>query len=162
VLENRPALGNAEQAHRGARRPAALGRAAGIEDLKAILPLVEGEVAVAEDDGVGIGEARPHPRQPAFGRAGVVEDGDRDAADPDLDRLRQPFAELLLVDVSVHRVDPGAESFEVFENGDREEVAGVDQPLRAGDQLQAAIREASGAPWHVGVGEDGDHDQAGF
>src|SRR4051795_5636167 len=53
VGKGKPRGGNGEQAHRAARRPPALGRTARVEDLKAILPLfVEGEVAVAEDDGV--------------------------------------------------------------------------------------------------------------
>ena len=46
-----------EEAHRGAGGAAALGGAAGIEDLEATLLFVQGEVAVAEDNGVGLGEA---------------------------------------------------------------------------------------------------------
>jgi len=46
-----------EQAHRRARRSPALGGAARIEDLKAILCFEQRQVAVAEDDGSGFGKA---------------------------------------------------------------------------------------------------------
>ena len=56
-------------AHRVARRAAALGRAPRVEDLKAALGLVQRQVRVAEDDRVGVGERRaaaaPGARAPA-------------------------------------------------------------------------------------------------
>src|SRR5690349_12538664 len=65
-------LADLEQAHRDARRAPALGRAAGIEDLEAILLFMQGEVAVAEDDGVGLGEADAHAGEAALRRPGIV------------------------------------------------------------------------------------------
>src|SRR4249919_2458771 len=73
VLEGEAAGVVPQQPHRGPRRPAAFGRAARVEDLKAVLLLVEGEMAVAEDDGIRGREAAAQPRQPAPGRAGVVD-----------------------------------------------------------------------------------------
>ena len=50
----------------GCGRAAALGRAAGVEDLEAVLrPRAGADVRVAEDDGVAVREPRAHPGQPA-------------------------------------------------------------------------------------------------
>jgi hypothetical protein len=46
-----------EQAHRRARRSPALGGAARIEDLKAVLCFEQRQVAMTEDDGSGFGKA---------------------------------------------------------------------------------------------------------
>ena len=47
------------------RRPAALGWAAWVEDLEALCFLVERQVRVPEDDGIGLREAEPHALEPA-------------------------------------------------------------------------------------------------
>src|SRR3954449_5649297 len=48
-------------AHRVRGRAPALGGRAGVEDLEAVLPaLVQRQVGMAEDDGVGVFVARPH------------------------------------------------------------------------------------------------------
>ena len=65
---------------RGARR-----RSVGEPGLKIAKPvalLVQREVRVAEDDGVGVREAPAHPRQPAGGGPGVVDHRDPRARRP--------------------------------------------------------------------------------
>ncbi len=67
-----------------------LGRAAGIEDLKAVRCLVvQRQVRVAEDDGVGAREAAAHALEAAGCGAGVVDDGDACAVGVELGGLRQ-------------------------------------------------------------------------
>src|SRR5579862_2731733 len=66
--------------HARPRRAPALRRAPGVEDLKPVLgPLVQREVRVAKDDGVGGGEATSQTAEPAVSRPGVVDDGDPSA-----------------------------------------------------------------------------------
>ena len=85
------------------RPPPALGRAPGVEDLKAVLGLLmQRQVRVAEDHRVGLGEAPAHPAEPPLGRAGVVQDRDRGAAGLERGDRRQRFAHLGVVDVAVH------------------------------------------------------------
>ncbi len=75
---------DAREAHRVGGGPAALGRAARVEDLKAVLgALVQRQVRVAEDHGVGaVAEAPAHAREPAAPRAGVVDHRDAGLARP--------------------------------------------------------------------------------
>ena len=115
VLENQPALLASEQAHRRARRPSPLGRASRVEDLKAALLLVEGEVAVSEDDGGGPWEAAAQAREPALRRSGVVDDPDDLPTEFDFEDRRQRAPQRRLVDVSVDSVHDRAEGFELFQ-----------------------------------------------
>src|SRR4051794_34686542 len=55
-LEGDPPVLDPGHAHRVDRLAAAVGRAAGVEDLEVALVLVEGDVGVAEDHGVRAGE----------------------------------------------------------------------------------------------------------
>jgi hypothetical protein len=157
VFEGKPAAGASEQAHRRPGSATALGRAAGIEDLKAVPLLVQGKVAVAEDHCVGAGEPLPKAPQPSPGGSGVVDEGEAGLAENDLEGLRQALAETRLVDVAVDGVNPRAEGLELLQNRDGGEVAGVDDGLRFGDQLFAALRQAPGSLRHVGVGDDREH-----
>ena len=90
-----------------ARGAAALGRAAGVEDLEAVRLFVERQVAVAEDDRVGVGEAAAHAGEAALRRAGVVDHRYAGAVELDFEGLRQRRPQLRFVDVAVDRVDAG-------------------------------------------------------
>jgi hypothetical protein len=84
VLENQPAPPAVEQTHRGSRRAPPLRRAARVEDLEAVFGLVQGKMAVTEDDGLGAQKAPTQARQPAFGGAGIVSYRNRPPVDLDL------------------------------------------------------------------------------
>jgi hypothetical protein len=141
---------------------AALGRTARVEDLKAILLLVQGKVAVAEDDGIGGREALTQARQPALGGAGIVGYRDRLAADLDLELRREYAPQGGLVDIAMHGVDDGTEGLQFRQYRGGREVAGVDDRLGGGQELDAALRQPAGALRHVRVGEDGDQTGAGL
>jgi hypothetical protein len=162
VLEDQSGRSVVEQAHGGPRSPSPLGRAAGVEDLEVALDFVQGQMAVAEDDGVGGREALPQARQPARGRAGVVGDRDGLLSHLDLELGRQRVSQRRLVDVAVDGVDHGTERFHFFQRRDREEVAGVDDRLGGCEQLDAALGQTTAALGHVGVGEDSDQAFARF
>ena len=102
-------------AHRVLRLAAAVGGAAGVEDLEAVALLVQRDVRVAEDDGVGVGEARAQAVEPAGRRAGVVDHRDPRAVRLDDARLGEPRRQRRLVDVAVHRADGRAERLELVE-----------------------------------------------
>lgn len=157
MLEGQLTLVMGEQAHRRPWRPAPLGWAAGVEDVKAVLLFVERKVAVAEDDGARPRETALQAGQAAVGGSGVVDDGHGLSSELKLQRRRQGTLQRRLVDVAVHRVDRGAEAFEFHEHGGREEVAGVDHRLRFANELYAAIGQPAASLRHVRVGEDGDH-----
>ena len=62
----------------------ALGRGARVEDVEAVALLVQGDVRVAEDHRVGVGEAPPQPGEAPIGRPGVVQHDDGRAGGVDL------------------------------------------------------------------------------
>ena len=64
---------------------------------------------MAEDDGVGAGEARAQPLQPPVGLPGVVDHRDPRAAGLDHARRGQRRRSSALVDVAVHGRDRRAE-----------------------------------------------------
>ena len=84
------------RAHRVGRRPAALGRAARVEDLEAVVGcLVQRQVRVAEDHGVGASAKRaPHPLEAAGRAARVVDHRDPRAVGLDHALRRQRRAQL--------------------------------------------------------------------
>ena len=76
-LERQLAGGRTGQAHRAGGGSPALGRAARVEDLKAVgSALVQRDVRVPEDHRVGVGEPGSQPREPARRGPGVVDDRD--------------------------------------------------------------------------------------
>src|SRR5206468_10857775 len=67
--------------------PAPFGGRAGIEEALAVdAGSVDRDMAVAEHDQVGGGEAAPEPGLAALGRAGVVDHGDAQALNGEADR----------------------------------------------------------------------------
>jgi hypothetical protein len=162
VLENQPALLAGEQSHRRPRRPPSLGRAAWIEDLKAPLLLVEGEMAVAEDDGVGSREAAAQACTPALRRSGIVNHTHGFPVEFDFERCRQRASQGWLVDVAMDSVHDRTEGLELFEHRNVEKVTGVDHGVGFADQLAASLGEAARALRHVGIGKEDDQTRAGF
>jgi hypothetical protein len=162
VLENQLAVLANEQSHRGARRAPPLGRAAWIEDLKAVLLFMEGEMAVAEDHGRGLGKAAAQARQPSLGRSRVMDYPDDLSSKLDFERRRQRALQRSLVDVAVDGMHDGTEGFELFERRDGEEIAGVDHGVGLAEQLDASLGQAARTAGHMGVGEDGDQTRTGF
>ena len=159
MLENQPGLPAVEYAHGRLGSASALGRTAGVEDLKPTFHLVQGKVTVTEDDGIDGREASVQARQPAFGRAGVVSYRDGSPADLDLQLGRQRAPQRLLVDIAMHGMDDRAERLYLFQGRGGEEVAGMDDPLRCRNQLDATLGQPAGSLGHMRVGKDGD--QAG-
>ena len=119
--------------HRVLRRASALRRAAGIEDLKAVLVvLVQRDVGVPEHDCIRLREASSHPCEPSRGRAGVVQHGDRDAARSHERGLGQRIPHLGPVHVSVHADHVcRSERLQLPQHRQRHEVPGVDDQVGA-------------------------------
>src|SRR5437868_12111009 len=104
-LELDDAAREVREPHRVMRGTAALGRAAGVEDLEGVGALVQLDVRVAEDDGVGVREAAPHAGETAARGPRVVDDADRDAADREPQLQRQLVAQPSAVDIPLHGVE---------------------------------------------------------
>lgn len=143
VLENQPALLASEQSHRQARRPSTLGRASRVEDLKATLLLVEGEVAVSEDDGGGPRKAAAQAWEPSLSRPGVVDDPDDLPTEVDFEGRRQQAPQRRLVDVAVDGVHDRAKGFELFQRRGAEEVTGVNHRVGFADQPNTSLGQAA-------------------
>ena len=101
MLESGPAIGYPREAHAVPRLAAAVGGAAGVEDLEAVVLLVKRDVRMAEDHGVALGELHPHPPQAPVRLARVVDEPDpRAGCLHDLALGKRP-AEVRRVDVAV-------------------------------------------------------------
>jgi hypothetical protein len=161
VLENQAALLASEHTHRSAGRPSPLGRAARVEDLKAVLLLVQGEVAMTEDDGVRLWEPAAEPCQPSPRRTGVVRHHEGSPAELELEGRRQQALERRLIDVTLDGMNGWAERLELLEHRESDEVAGVDHGVGFADDLHASLRQPASSLGHVGVGDDGDQVEAG-
>jgi SnoaL-like domain len=145
-------------------RPAALGRAARVEDLEAVVgALVERQVGVAEHHGVGaLAEARAHPLQAPGARAGVVDHGDpRGARLHDALGWEQP-AQLWDIDIPVDREQRRADRLELAQDLDRRDIASVQEQVGARDALDARTGEPSCAARQVRVRDDGDQHSQGY
>ena len=146
------------EAHRVRRRPAPLGRAAGIEELKAVLgPLVERQVRVSEHDRVrAVAVATAHALEPPGGRPGVVHDREPRPLGLDHPLGGQQPTQLVGVHVPAHADQRRPDPLERPHHLRRHEVAGVQEQVGVADQLDAPLRQAPTAPGHVGVRDDGD------
>src|SRR3954452_19380776 len=122
------AAGRRGQAHGVVGLAPAVGRAARVEDLKAVgrVALEQRDVGVAEDDGVATGEAPSQPVQAALRRAGVVDERDAGAGGLDGQGLGERGPGLRVVDVAVDGADLGTEGLQVAQDRERAQVAGVE------------------------------------
>ena len=92
---------------RAVRLPAAVGGRAGVEQPQTRRRRrVPRDVAVPEDQHVGVGEARRAAQLPPLRIPGLVDDGEPDALDLGPGDLRQALAERPVVVVAVHRHQP--------------------------------------------------------
>lgn len=113
-------------------------------------------MAMAEDDGVGGGEAAAEAGEAPFGRSGVVDERHALTTDPDLQLLGQSPSQPRLVDVAVDRPDRRAERPQLPQHRGGDEVADVDRRLRRADQLEAALGQATLPLRHMGVSQNSD------
>ena len=109
---------------------------------------------MAEDDRVGVLEARAHPHQPPGPLAGVVDHRDPGARRLDHARGRQHAPQRVVVDVALDPVHRRPERLEHPQHLDAHEVAGVQDRVGAPQLGQARRRQGAVAAGHVGVGDD--------
>ncbi len=118
---------DARQPHGVVRFTAAIGGAPGIEDLEAAGAfLVERDVRVSEDHGVGARKAPSQPGEPPPGWTRVVDHREARATGLDLQGPGQPLSNLGRVDVPVHREHGRAQGLELGERSDVEHVSRVE------------------------------------
>lgn len=112
---------------------------------------------MAEDHGVGAGEAPAKAREPSLGGAGVVDH--RDARPLSLDHPRggQAHTKRRRVDVAVDGEHRGPEGLELIEELLAREVAGMEDELGFAETLETRLGQAPPPARQVGVGDDRDH-----
>src|SRR3954454_707626 len=118
---------------------------------------------MAEDDGVGFGEASAHWPQASLRGAGVVNPSQYYAVDFQADAFGKLLAKLGTVDVAVNGRH-GAQVAEVVEHRVLAEVTGMDDQVGRAEQIEARLRQNTGcacrrtlgsasAPRQMGVGD---------
>jgi len=128
--------------YRVPRGAPALGRAAGVEDLKAVgRALEQRNVRVTENDRVGSWKPAAQPRQPAAGGAGVVHDRDRHARHLHHGPRRQGRPHVRIIDVAV---DSGHRTvgLKLAQHRERDEVAAM-QDERCRPEVARCMRPAA-------------------
>jgi hypothetical protein len=143
-----------------AGRPPALGRAAWVEDLKAAVLFVKGQMRMAEDHGVRVRETPAHAGEPALGRTGVVDHGDPVPLRGEVDRVRKALADISLVDVAVHGLERRPERLEPDEDLGGAQISCVDDEVGGAHRLHARGGDGAIPTRHVGVGDDRDAHEA--
>jgi len=109
---------------------------------------------MAEDHGVGIGEACAEPLQTPFGGACVVNHTQDYVFQLQGDRFGQLLSQLQAVDVAVDR-DQRPELSQLGEDLRGAEVAGVDDQVSGAQPPQALLGQTTVAARQVGVGNQG-------
>src|ERR1700743_124626 len=99
-LERERSVPRAEYPHRVPWLAPACRGAAGVEDLKAAIALVQGDVGVAEDDGVAAGKGLAQPCESATRGPGVADSPAARAVQPELEALWETHRERGLIDVA--------------------------------------------------------------
>ncbi len=135
-------------------RPAAPpGRGARVDEQLTGGPLLEERhMAVLEDHEVGCREAAGETTGPGACGAGVVDDGDPDPLELDLEQLGQLACELEVV-VPEHGVDPRHRP-ELLEGGSRGDITGMDDGVAVADGGVELARQGADATPQVRVGDD--------
>lgn len=123
---------------------------------------MQGEVAVAEDHGVGFGKAAAHAGEAALGRTRVVDQRQPAATELDFQLPWEPMPQRRLVDIALDGEHHWAERSQVRQHRGGEEVAGVDRCLGRANQLEAALRKTAIALRHMGICNDGDQTVSRF
>jgi hypothetical protein len=139
---------------------APVGRAAGIEDGKAVgRPLVQRDVRVAEDDGGAAGEGPAHPLEPALRGSRVVDHPECAARRLDHAPLGQPRLQRRLVDVAADGQDGRAQRRERVEDLRGGDVAGVQDEVGAAQEGDRSLGQPPRAPRQVRVRDQSDPGQ---
>ena len=144
-----------EQEQRPCRRPASLGRAARVENPRALEALHLRQVRVAVDDGVAAGETREEARLAPGAGAGDVHEPDPDLLDRDDALFRKRASEQRLVGVAPDRLDR-AERPQLLERRRRLDVPGVQDQVRGRQQLDALLGQPPSPTGQMRVGDDAD------
>jgi len=116
---------------------------------------LHGNVRVPEDDRIGLREPASQPLEPPPRRSSVVNQADPDFACVEGPAFRQLRAYIGGIDVSVDRGHV-TEPFELAQDTELDEVAGVHDQVSRSQVLDARVRQLSVATRQVGVGDDCD------
>ena len=136
---------------------AAVGGAAGVEDLEALgVGLVQRDVRVAEDHRVRVGEALAHPGETIVGGTAVVGHGDLRALGVDQPRRGQQRLQLCGVGVAVDRLDRRSDGLQLLEHRALHQVTRVEDQIGGAHALERGLRQRAVAARQVGVGDDRD------
>ena len=138
---------------RGARRRSV--GAARIQDPDAAVLLDLWDVRVPVHDGVATRKPRRQPLLPSRARPRDVHEPDPRPADLDHTPLRKRLRERGLVHVPVDRLDRG-QRFQLTQNGKRDHVPRVQDPVRAPQLPQALVGQAPRPARQVRVRDDRD------
>jgi hypothetical protein len=131
-----------ELGHRVRRRPAALRRAARIQDQDPAVTRELRQVRMAVDDHMTAGKTRREPRLPTLRTAGVVHEPDADPTGLHHSLCRQLRSQRRLVHVPVHRLDR-AQPTQLLEHARRDEVPRVDYQIGRLQSPDALVRQAA-------------------
>ena len=150
---------DARHAHRVPRRPPPLGRAAGIEDLKAVVPaLVQRHVRVPEDERLGAAR-RSAPACARAGRCAGPASCSIAMRAPPASTTRSAGSsspQLGAVDVAVHADERRADRLELAQHAAVEKSPACSSRSAAAIRRDALVREPAGTARQVGVGDDRD------
>ena len=100
---------------------------------------------MAEDDGVGVGEAGPHPRHPPAAGPASWSIAMRTPSASRLALGRQLRDSVGLVDVAVDRVHRRTERLDLSEHPGGAHVAGMQDRVGRAEQLDAAVGQPRGS-----------------
>ena len=140
------------------RRTAALGRAAGIDDPDASVPVELRHVRVPVDNRVAAREPRDEPFFPPRTRARDVDEPDQDIIDLDHSALGKCGLQRGFVHVAVHGLD-GRERRQILEHACADEVPRVQDQVGFGQSRQALVRGPPRPARQVRVRDDRDERQ---
>ena len=134
------ALAEIQHPDRMVRGTPSFGRRPGVEQPLAPDPqLIERHMAMPEHDQLSLRESTSHPPLPAFGGAAVVDHGDGDPADLDLQDGCESRLEPMII-VAEHRVER-SEGGQLIEEGGTHNVPGVQDHVCRGQQIGGGGRE---------------------
>lgn len=144
-----------EHEHRVCRSTAALRGATGVQDPQVPGPRHLGKMRVAVNDGVASRKRRGEPLASTSTRAGSVKHPDPRAGDLEDTPLGQDGKEFGAIHVPGHRFDR-RQGLKLLEHRRSNDVAGVEDQIRALEQSHTFARKPPLPAGHVSVGDDGD------
>ena len=142
--------------HRAGRGPPPLGRATGIEEPDPLDALGLRKVRVPVDDGVGARKASRQTRLAPDPRARHVQHPDSRLLDIDDAAFREQAAQLRLVGVALDGRQRRPERLQLLKGRDTRDVAGVEDQVRAAQELDTAVGQPARSARQVRVGDNDD------